>query len=158
MDKIISGEDLAHRDGAASQREWIIQRCRKLGKLLETPFTDMIRGEAVEAEINYGRWIALCPDCGGAEYVSPDEQIFYCFSCGNIANAGNGRPVKFPADRQAIEAAILERPVIERNGANRIERALLAAPVLPMLSRSWKPGESVSDLRMQAAEVIRRGG
>lgn len=158
MDKIINGKDLAHRDGAASQREWIIQRCRKLERLLETPFTDFIKGHAVEAEINHGRWIAICPDCGGAEYVSPDEQVFYCFSCGNAANAGNGRPVKFPANRLAIEAAVLERPVIERRGTNKIERALLATPVLPMLSRSWKPGETVSDLRMQAAEVIRRGG
>lgn len=158
MDKIISGEDLAHRDGAASQREWIIQRCRKLGKLLETPFTGMTSGKAVEAEINHGRWIAICPDCGGAEYVSPYEQIFYCFSCGNAANLGYGRPVKFPINRKAIEAAVLERPVTERRGTNKIERALLATPVLPMLSRSWKPGETVSDLRMQAAETIRRGG
>ena len=157
MDKIINGRDLAHRDGAASQREWIIQRCRKMGKLLETPFSGMIHGEPVEAEINCGRWIALCPDCGGAEYVSPDEQIFYCFSCGNAANFGDGRPVKFPQNRLEIEAAILERPVTERRGTNKIERTLLAAPVLPMLSRSWKPGETVSDLRMQAAEAIKRG-
>lgn len=158
MDKIISGKDLAHRDGAASQKEWITQRCRKMARLLETPFTGMTSGKAVGAEINHGRWIAICPDCGGAEYVSPDEQIFYCFSCGNAGNAGNGRPVKFPADRKAIEAAVLERPVIERRGTNKIERALLAEPVLPMLSRSWKPGETVSELRMQAAEAIKRGG
>ena len=78
-DKIYTGLDLAHRDGAKNHGEWMRVMCQRMGNMLETPYTGKTSGEAVQAEINYGRWVARCPECAGVEYVSPDEKIFFCF-------------------------------------------------------------------------------
>lgn len=155
MEKIINGRDLAHRDGAATQREWITERCRHLVKqrLLDTPFTGQVTGNPVQAMINHGRWIALCPKCGGAEYVDPYEKIFYCFSCGNAALKGHARPVEFPDNRKEIEQAVLQRPVLAVRGTNAIQRAILAVPLTPGFSRTWMPGETLEDLKRQMEEV-----
>jgi len=56
------------------------------------------------------RWVALCPDCAGAEYVWWDDPRFYCVACQNASIGGRWRPVLLPDDRQAIEAALMARP------------------------------------------------
>lgn len=149
MDKIYNGMDLAHRDGAKNQQEWIRMMCGRLGTMLETPFTGQVSGDAVLAEINFGRWIARCPDCGGAEYVSPSEKVFYCLSCGNHSLGGDARRVVFPENREEIEAEVLSREVTQGRGINPMDRAIKAQPKVPGLSRSWTPGESVEDLKEQ---------
>lgn len=53
------------------------------------------RGKAVKARIDFERLIADC-ECGGAEYVDPDDLRFFCHSCGNISNGGYYRTVKIP--------------------------------------------------------------
>lgn len=72
------------------------------------------------------RWVALCPDCGGAEYVWLDDPRFMCVSCRNASIGGLWRPLRVPADREAIEAALLARP--------------------DPTTRHWLPGETVDDL------------
>ena len=156
MAEIITARHVAARDGCQTQKQWIERLSRKQGRLLDTPFTGMILGGPVLARVDFGRWIADCPDCGGAEYVDPREAIFYCFQCGNRANGGHARPVAFPPERERleIEALLLERDVDDRRGRNRIERALMARPA--PLPRNWTPGERPEDLRWQN-EAARAG-
>lgn len=159
MAKILTGKDLAFRDGAKNQREWITAFSQQMAQRrhLDTPFTGRVRGTAVTAQVDHGRWIAQC-ECGGAEYVDPQEKIFYCFSCGNSTLNGDGRPVEFPANRIDIEAELLTRDVDEQRGLNALDRALRASPALPGLSRSWKPGESIDDLREQKRQAKEHHG
>jgi len=88
-----------------------------------------------EAEVNVldgvARWVALCPDCGGAEYVWLDAPAFYCVSCGNRALGGRCRPLVIPDDRTEIEAALLARP--DPGTRHRL------------------PGETAADLRRENA-------
>lgn len=170
MDKIITAKDYAMREGAKtiSQRIKNISKKMEAKGVLDTPFDDSeVCGKAVDAEINWGQWIARC-ECGGAEAVDPDEPIFYCFSCGNYENKGKPRPVVFPdkKERAKIEKLVLERPVTVKFGTHRIERATLAEPTafdlvdgkpLP-LSRSWIPGETVRDLEKQNNAIRGKNG
>ena len=99
---------------------WLMRQAHGVG----FDFDPHTRG-SVRAEINHGRWIARCL-CGGAEDVAPAEPVFYCLSCGNADNDGRVMTIEFPADRAAIEEALLKRPEME--------------------TRNWLPGESVDDL------------
>lgn len=161
MDKVITGKDLAARDGCRSQRVWIEKLSEQMTRRnqLDTPFTGKISGEAARAEIDFGRWIARCPVCGGAEYVDPDEQIFYCFDCGNRETGGDARPVKFPEERERIEKLVMTRPVHKMKGRTMIEREMLAISAVPGLVRSWQPGTSVKELAEQNKAMMKpRGG
>lgn len=156
-DKIYTGRDLAQRDGWTTHAEWITQLCRRMAHLLETPFSGKVSGEPIYAYVDFGRWIAAC-ECGGHEYVDPDEQIFYCFSCGNRAVQGDARPVIFPDARDEIERLLLRRPIDDRAGINALDRALKAKPLIPGLSRSWLPHETPAELRRQNREIKRQRG
>ena len=83
------------------------------------------------AYVNHGRWIANCPfGCGGAELAR--EEWFVCRECLNAG--GNGRiPLAWPAgdDVRAIEAALVVRPVLNRN---------------------WNPDESIGCLLAENVE------
>ena len=134
----------------------------KLG-VLDTPFVDCEPvGKPVYAQVDFGQWVAECPVCDGAESVMPEEPIFYCFSCGNFENHGKPRKVIFPSEKEMkdIEKILLERPVKVRRGAHEIERTLNAEPVIidkhGVLSRTWVPGETVSDLRKENKESIKK--
>lgn len=114
------------------------------------------QGQAVQAYIHQGAWIAAC-ECGGHEYVDPDEPVFFCWSCLNRMNSSYLRPVEFPADWQAIEFLILQRPVNDLRGTTDLDRATGATPRVVVLTdegefplvRSWKPGESIDELVRQ---------
>lgn len=86
-------------------------------------------GEPVPARIDANRWIVDCPDCGSAEFAFVDDPRFLCTNCLNAAVGGACRPVRFPRNREAIEATLLRRPVPR--------------------TREWRPGESVADLARQ---------
>jgi hypothetical protein len=77
---------------------------------------------------NHGRWIVDCPFCRGAQLASPTDRRFLCADCGNVNVGGKWLRVIWPADPAAIEAALLVRPLENRN---------------------WWPGESPSDLRRE---------
>lgn len=154
-EKIITAMDYAKREHANSVKERIEKICKKMGNTNDTPIKGAVKGKPVAAEINFGQWIATCPDCRGAEAVDPSEPIFYCFSCGNFANGGHPRKVIFPPDkeRKAIEKEILKRPVKVGMGTHYIERLTSAEPMKRtsegLLSRSWKPGETVDEIKRQ---------
>ncbi len=141
-------------------------------------------GAPLYARIWKGQWIADC-ECGSASFVDPDEPIFFCFGCGNRANDSKPRPVIFPpeAERKEIERLLLERPVDDLAGLTDLERAGMAKAVLYVevevdeapesltatqnistrkslrtlpLVRSWRPGETVADLRKQQDAAIRK--
>jgi hypothetical protein len=144
IDKIFDGMDYAKRDKCNS----VIGRIRKLTGKMRLALSETVAGQPVEAEINAGRWIANCPDCPGAEAVSPDEPIFYCFSCGNKEIGGKLREVIFPKDHKAIEAEILKRVVAPAvDGRDEIAKMLFGRP--QGLPRSWTPTETIEDLREQ---------
>lgn len=122
--KIATGTDKARLKGFRSMREhWSVSLTKK-------GWTDAVKGinkpsggEPAIARINHGRWDAVCPDpqCSGGEVVDPNDPVFMCLSCGNVANRVNGvarlRPVEFPAqsEQKLIEKPLLQRPRINRN-------------------------------------------
>lgn len=93
----------------------------------------------VQAEVNpvqhlrpnnwIARWIVRCPDCGGPEDVAVADPRFFCLSCYNEEVGGQWRPVEFPAERERVEALLMERPHAK--------------------IRAWLPGETVTDLQTQ---------
>ena len=164
IERIITAKDYARREGARTVRERIEKNCEKMRKknVLDTPINGKEKGKPVLAELNWGQWIARCPDCKGAEAVDPDEPIFYCFSCGNFSNDGHPRHVLFPPEkeRKEIEKELLKRPVKVGVGTHDIERLTLAEPMARnekgLLSRSWTPGETLDDIKEQNKSL--RGG
>lgn len=89
----------------------------------------------LRARLNYGRWIADCDLCNGAEIVEPGKP-FICFSCEpaavrNPRLANNPRDVIFPKNKADIEQVMANRPEQYRN---------------------WFPGESLAALQKENAE------
>ena len=161
MDKVITGKDLAARDGCRDHLAWIgkLSEHMRRRNQLDTPFTGKVSGEAVEARIDAGRWMADCPVCGGVEYVDPDEKVFYCFQCGNHEVRGDGRPVVFPEAREQIEKLVMTRPVMKLRGRTAIEREMQAVPAVAGLGRFWQPGTSAKDLAAENEQGMKsRGG
>jgi hypothetical protein len=163
MEKIWTAKDYARmRHGVQTVRERIraLQALFKQRHGLNITIRDLDgepSGAPVLARIWQGAWIADC-ECGGAEFVDYDEPIFFCFCCGNRANANRPRPVIFPEEREAIEQKILERPVDTSFGLDELQQAEAARPKLHVdgkpLTRSWRPGETLEDLAQQQDEAI----
>lgn len=144
MDRILTGRDMAARHGLKDYRSWLIKNSTRLG----VPWNGKVtKQDPVLARIDFGRWIADC-GCGGAEYVDPDEKIFYCQNCGNVDYKGAARAVIFPENRSEIENTVLERAVDNRIGTDAITKTLRVR-LLDGIPRSWDPGETVEDLKRQ---------
>jgi len=156
---IVTAKHYAQREGAANVRDRIEKMAQRVGRKRRDPMRTQFGKTAtipVQARIELGQWIADC-ECGGCEFVDPDEPIFFCFSCGNREHANMLRPVLFPNPevRAEIEALILARPVDDRRGLDDLERAHMAKPlivsetedgaVIP-LTRSWNHGEPIENL------------
>lgn len=106
------------------------------------PFPQKVSAKVIlQARVDHSRWIVDCPDpnCRGATMADIDDPRFYCFSCHNKAVGGDWLPVQFPAEREAIEKMLMERPA---EGV-----------------RNWRPGETVADLvrenKDHALEMVR---
>lgn len=155
MNRLIDAMDMIALNDFDAHGAWIHYLCGRMARQLETLWTGETdaAAEPALARVDFGRWIADCPDpvCGGAEYVEPAERIFFCFNCGNALLGGDARQVKFPEAevRIQIEKVLIERPVIERRGPNILARALNVGLVAPGFSRSWDPHETVEDLYEQ---------
>ncbi len=102
------------------RKTWMRQQAKAIG----FDFVDGMHVQPVKAQVNHGRWIAMC-ECNGAEEVDWRDPTFYCLSCGNMDYGGLLRPVEFPENREAIEVLLLKRPMENRN---------------------WLPHEMLSDL------------
>ena len=75
----------------------------------------------VAARVSAGSWVVDCL-CGAGNAVDPAWPVAYCFGCGAVHAA-----VRFPADIDAITAALLQRP--------------------DPRTRHWTPGDTVNDVR-----------
>jgi len=154
MEEILNGKHVAIAHKERSFRDWILHiSAEKYQKnIIQFPFTGNIaEKKTVNARVDFGRWMADCPDCNGCEYVDPDDPFFFCLSCGNVMLEGYARKVIFPKNMTDIEAELIRRPVDDRIGANAVNKAMRSKPIYPGLSRSWNPGESVADLKKQLA-------
>lgn len=80
-------------------------------------FESVVYGSPVQAIVNHGRWIALCPaaDCpGGAELVWRERPLLFCMACGNRSVGGQWRLVVLPENAAEIEASLAPRPKHEQ--------------------------------------------
>lgn len=68
----------------------------------------------VQAFVNKGRWIVVCPKCGGGEYAW-EEGYYFCCSCLNSYMGHRFRRLVFPKDRAKIEELLVVRPLANRN-------------------------------------------
>lgn len=101
--KIVTALTIAKRDKCPNVRDWMLKAAHAFKKVIDFNFVDP--AHPVIARLEVGRWIADC-SCGGAEYVSPEDPIFFCMSCGNTEYGGAIRPVVFPEKRDVIEKAV----------------------------------------------------
>lgn len=93
-------------------------------------FWERVQGVPAAAFVQDSSWVVGCPDCSEHIVAQVGEPLF-CPNCCNVQNAGAPRPVIFPPNRGAIEAALLRRPV--------------------PATRNWLPGEPVEQLRAENA-------
>lgn len=165
---IITASHYSEAEGAGGTvRGRILKRAQELaqqnrikGRIVDI---DGVGGEPVTARIWQGAWIADCPDCKGAEFVSHDEPIFWCCGCANRRNDHKLRRVIFPEPeiRLQIEQLILSRPVDDVAGIRDVDRACGAQPLILVeigakgresllpLRRDWEPHETIEDLQKQ---------
>jgi hypothetical protein len=100
----------------------------------------------IEAEVNHGIWVWLCPCKLGGELDPPvgggvvwvSLPFGWCPRCQNAATGGAWRPLRVPTEREAIEAALLPRT--------------------DPTTRNWWPGETVDELVAQNALYGIEGG
>ncbi len=93
----------------------------------------------VLARVDWGRWLADCPNAlcaNGAEMVSVQTPVFICASCGSPESGGKWYAVKFPCNKAAIERELLLRPAVALIGDVRV-------------GRGWAPGQSLAALRAE---------
>ena len=105
-----------------------IPLARKRGRTLKIT-TEINKDYKVIAYINYGRWIAKCPWCNGADFVFKNEPYYFCFSCLNRAVDNKRIEVIFPKNINAIEQILLKRPL--------------------EINQNWLPEETIADLEKE---------
>jgi hypothetical protein len=149
-ERIYDAQDKAMEEGRVvhpsihDMRSRIVYWSRALGK----PWNGKTAGgPGVRAFIESGRWLGRCK-CGGLEYVTPADKIFFCHNCGNQAHGFMALPVLFPVieERERIERALLRRPVVHQEHNALIlfdtQRAGMAQAAIPGLRRDWSRGIS----------------
>lgn len=104
------------------EREWLQNRAARAGK--PWPNTSPT---AVQAYVNYSRWVADCPDCNAAMWLRAGQAEFVCGNCFTAT-----RPVDWPDEPAEVEQPLLERPDPE--------------------SRNWRAPETPADLVRQNEE------
>lgn len=70
--------------------------------------------EPLKAFVNRGKWLIICPHCGGGEKVW-EEGLVMCHNCFNSYIGHKLRKTVFPEDREKIEELLLRRPLDNRN-------------------------------------------
>jgi len=146
--KLINGQSVAQENNCNTYREYIA-KLHTINKKRPSWNGVIDSKKIVYARVDFGRWLADCPDCNGAEYVDHDDPFFFCLSCGNKAINGNAYTVIFPSNLDEIEDELLQRPVLDTIGNTDSEKALNAKSLLIGLSRSWVPGETIEDMKKQ---------
>ena len=93
----------------------------------------------LDAEVNHGRWVWLCPCRRGSEADPPlgggvvfvERPLGWCPRCANVESGGRWRVIRLPSERVELEALLALRPDPE--------------------TRNWWPGETTADLAEQNA-------
>ena len=142
MDKIFDANDRAKELGFMNNRAMFAA----FAKINRKQWTGKIGTASVLAYVAEGRWLADCPACREAAYVTPFDPIHFCAQCGNAYSNGDAARVIFPKNSAEIEAALLERAAKE---AHYLQRTA-TVPIGDAQARNWQPGETVTDLRKQA--------
>jgi ribosomal protein L37E len=148
MNKLIYADDLVKRDKKQSLAAWIcdVSGVRVAqGKMEKGWNGKSVGGAVVQVLVANGRVLAKCDQCGGHEYVSAKERIFFCMECGN-GNSGEARPVEFPQDWDAISAALIARPIFPGPGLDEVQAVFRSRPVIRELKRNWSPEIELAQL------------
>ena len=115
-----------------------LEKLRRRFRIADAGFDDL--SFPVQAFVNKGNWLVLCPKCGGAEYAW-EEGWYFCCSCKNSYMGHKYRRLVFPTDRDRIEELLTARPLDNRN---------------------WTPKETGKDLEREnkehAAELLPAAG
>jgi hypothetical protein len=106
------------------------------------PLTE--KANSVNARIEHGRWLVDCP-CGSAYVPSQAEPYLICIECANQDNDGKWIDIIFPANKEAIEATLLKRPII-------VKRYRQTNSPMFAENRNWTPGETIDQLRQENLE------
>lgn len=72
--------------------------------------SEIAKGTPAQTRVNHNRWIVDCPDCGGAEFLWP-ENLMMCANCWNQGVGGLWRRVEIPDNGNEIETVLKARPV-----------------------------------------------
>lgn len=92
---VFTAKDMYKRNNARDKEHW-----HDIAKMRTMTFPNKklsVSNDAVIARIDYGRLIADC-ECGGAEYVDPDDLRFFCHSCGNVNHKRAFRKIYIPKE------------------------------------------------------------
>lgn len=168
INRLITAHDYCEREGVKTVRERILRWHLKKQKKAKQPIAIQMNKMApspVKARIELGAVVGDC-ECGGCEFVSIEEPIFYCMECFNRLHGGALRPVQFPAPEVWAEIVrlVMLRPVEDLRGADDCDRAYNSRAVIYLekedgqhlpLTRSWNPNESVDDL-MRENEAVEK--
>ena len=84
---------------------------------------EVYKGKALNARIEYARYLVDCPNCNSAEFAFEDN-LFFCSLCKNSNIQGKVRKVKMPKDRKQIEDILSVRPIQNRHWTNETLQAL----------------------------------
>lgn len=130
LGKIITLEDRVKKPMQVWIVEWVAkvhgedvaQQCAPL--VASSAFGMM----AIEVEVRQGRWVVLCPTCGGGQLASRAHQRFFCTDCLNSKIGGLWAMVAWPSTEttQRIQDILMRRPN-------------------PM-NRNWFPRETIDEL------------
>lgn len=125
---IIDGRSITGLSLEQWTRAVVVRNKARRGHIKIPPLSVVTNAAPVPAIVNYGRWLAVCPDptCGGAEDVWREgPHLFLCLSCGNRAAGGGWLPVLMPepTDRDLIEEMLAALPLHERNWQPEEEEA-----------------------------------
>lgn len=151
--KIYSGKDRAQELGYRTYSDMVF----KLSMRVNLPWNSEANNTSpLKAFVSAGRWLATC-ECGASYYVEPSDPIGYCYgSCGNAILGGSAREIIFPANREEIEAVLMEREIdgaktiIEKFGT---QAALMTNLIKPKdAPRDWS-GETVVEMRKEHKKI-----
>ena len=113
-----------------SYLNFIMGQYQHNGHGIAPPITE-VRG-VIEAEVNHGRWLIVCPaGCGQAVVASMVSPLFICANCGSAENNGMWYHVRFPLEHGLITDMLTKRKIPNQN---------------------WKPNDSVAGLLVENRE------
>lgn len=97
-----------------------------------------VLGVRLHPQINHGRWVADCPECGSAQIVTPADPRFFCVEC-----LSGWFALTFPPNVTAIEATMADLPVSEQNWWHPDDTRAWNRPPDPPTEKQRQPGREV---------------